>query len=164
MVSTVAIGLASIDAGCLTGPTFGRRPAGGNSRHQVVIRLQDDRRFALLIRIKAVLLFEHPVSGSQNHQAPRNPQGIDFGPDGTLYESEHGPKTDDEINILKAGANYGAGKVEGVCKTGCEGLTDPVLAMPRGCVIGGVLSIILIGFLVLLFWAIWLIVRVVKGF
>ena len=37
----------------------------------------------------------------------RNPQGIDFGPDGTLYESEHGPKTDDEINILKAGANYG---------------------------------------------------------
>jgi uncharacterized membrane protein len=32
------------------------------------------------------------------------------------------------------------------------------------CVIGGVLSIILIGFLVLLFWAVWLIVRVVKGF
>jgi len=47
----------------------------------------------------------------------RNPQGIDFGPDGTLYESEHGPKTDDEINILKAGANYGwphvAGKMDG---------------------------------------------------
>jgi PQQ-dependent dehydrogenase (s-GDH family) len=47
----------------------------------------------------------------------RNPQGIDFGPDGTLYESEHGPKTDDEINILKAGANYGwphvAGKKDG---------------------------------------------------
>ena len=44
----------------------------------------------------------------------RNPQGIDFGPDGTLYESEHGPKTDDEINILKAGANYGWPHVAGM--------------------------------------------------
>ncbi len=32
------------------------------------------------------------------------------------------------------------------------------------CVIGGILSIVLIGFLVLLFWAVWLIVRVVKGY
>jgi len=35
----------------------------------------------------------------------RNPQGLDFGPDGTLYSSEHGPKTDDEINILNSGSN-----------------------------------------------------------
>jgi uncharacterized membrane protein len=32
------------------------------------------------------------------------------------------------------------------------------------CVIGGILSIVAIGFLVLLFWVIWLILRVVKGF
>jgi uncharacterized membrane protein len=32
------------------------------------------------------------------------------------------------------------------------------------CVIGGILSFVLIGFLVLLFWVIWLILRVVKGF
>ena len=37
----------------------------------------------------------------------RNPQGLDFGPDGTLYSSEQGPKTDDEVNILKRGGNYG---------------------------------------------------------
>lgn len=37
----------------------------------------------------------------------RNPQGLDFGPDGTLYSSEQGPKSDDEVNILKAGGNYG---------------------------------------------------------
>ena len=43
----------------------------------------------------------------------RNVQGIDFGPDGTLYASEHGPKTDDEINILKAGRNYGWPHVAG---------------------------------------------------
>lgn len=32
------------------------------------------------------------------------------------------------------------------------------------CVIGAILSVVLIGFLVLLFWVVWLIVRVVKGF
>lgn len=37
----------------------------------------------------------------------RNAQGIDFGPDGTLYASEQGPKTDDEVNVLVSGGNYG---------------------------------------------------------
>jgi len=56
------------------------------------------------------------IAGVRSHvftYGHRNPQGIDFGPDGTLYESEHGPKTDDEINILKAGANYGWPHVAG---------------------------------------------------
>jgi len=44
----------------------------------------------------------------------RNMQGIDFGPDGTLYASEHGPKTDDEINILTPGSNYGWPHVAGM--------------------------------------------------
>jgi PQQ-dependent dehydrogenase (s-GDH family) len=44
----------------------------------------------------------------------RNPQGIDFGPDGTLYASEQGPKTDDEVNILKPGRNYGWPHVVGL--------------------------------------------------
>ncbi len=44
----------------------------------------------------------------------RNMQGLDFGPDGTLYASEQGPKTDDEINILKRGANYGWPHVAGL--------------------------------------------------
>ena len=43
----------------------------------------------------------------------RNPQGLDFGPDGTLYSSEQGPKTDDEVNILKSGGNYGWPNVAG---------------------------------------------------
>jgi len=43
----------------------------------------------------------------------RNPQGIVFGPDGTLYESEQGPKTDDEVNVLVAGKNYGWPHVAG---------------------------------------------------
>ncbi|MBL8176251.1 MAG: PQQ-dependent sugar dehydrogenase [Bryobacterales bacterium] len=44
----------------------------------------------------------------------RNPQGLDFAPDGTLYSNEHGPKTDDEVNILKRGGNYGWPHVAGV--------------------------------------------------
>jgi PQQ-dependent dehydrogenase (s-GDH family) len=37
----------------------------------------------------------------------RNPQGLGFGPTGLLYSSEHGPGTDDELNLLVAGGNYG---------------------------------------------------------
>jgi PQQ-dependent dehydrogenase (s-GDH family) len=57
------------------------------------------------------------IAGVRSHvfsYGHRNPQGIDFGPDGTLYEAEHGPKTDDEINIVKAGANYGWPHVAGL--------------------------------------------------
>ncbi len=37
----------------------------------------------------------------------RNPQGLGFGPQGLLYSSEHGPGTDDELNLIVAGGNYG---------------------------------------------------------
>jgi PQQ-dependent dehydrogenase (s-GDH family) len=43
----------------------------------------------------------------------RNPQGLTFAPDGTPYESEHGPKSDDEVNVLHPGANYGWPHVAG---------------------------------------------------
>jgi PQQ-dependent dehydrogenase (s-GDH family) len=43
----------------------------------------------------------------------RNMQGIAFGPDGTLYASEQGPKADDEVNILTPGGNYGWPHVSG---------------------------------------------------
>lgn len=37
----------------------------------------------------------------------RNVQGLDFGPDGTLYASELGWNEWDELNVVTAGANYG---------------------------------------------------------
>lgn len=43
----------------------------------------------------------------------RNPQGLTFGPDGTLYSVEHGPRVDDELNIIQAGGNYGWPNVAG---------------------------------------------------
>jgi PQQ-dependent dehydrogenase (s-GDH family) len=37
----------------------------------------------------------------------RNPQGLAFGAGGLLYASDHGPSTDDEVDLIVAGKNYG---------------------------------------------------------
>ena len=50
------------------------------------------------------------IAGVRSHiysYGHRNPQGLVFAPDGKLYESEHGPNTDDEVNLIRAGGNYG---------------------------------------------------------
>jgi glucose/arabinose dehydrogenase len=43
----------------------------------------------------------------------RNPQGITWLPDGTLYASEHGNDANDEVNKIEAGQNYGWPIIEG---------------------------------------------------
>lgn len=43
----------------------------------------------------------------------RNVQGIAFGPDGTVYASELGHRTWDEVNVIGTGLNYGWPRVEG---------------------------------------------------
>lgn len=43
----------------------------------------------------------------------RNPQGLVFGSNGILYSSEHGPKSDDEVNRIEPGMNYGWPHVAG---------------------------------------------------
>jgi PQQ-dependent dehydrogenase (s-GDH family) len=43
----------------------------------------------------------------------RNTQGLVFGPTGLLYGAEHGPSTDDEIDLIQAGKNYGWPHVAG---------------------------------------------------
>ena len=56
------------------------------------------------------------IEGVKSHiftYGHRNMQGIDFAPGGTLYASEQGPKTDDEVNILLPGKNYGWPHVAG---------------------------------------------------
>ena len=37
----------------------------------------------------------------------RTPYGLAFGPDGRLWELEHGPKGGDELNLIEPGKNYG---------------------------------------------------------
>lgn len=57
------------------------------------------------------------IDGVRSHvfsYGHRNPQGLAFGANGTLYEAEHGPATDDELNIIRAGGNYGWPRVAGM--------------------------------------------------
>jgi aldose sugar dehydrogenase len=66
----------------------------------------------------------------------RNPDGATLGPEGTLWENEHGPQGGDEINVIQPGRNYGwpvitygenygGGKI-GAGITHKEGMEQPV--------------------------------------
>ena len=65
----------------------------------------------LRINLDGSIPADNPVLGGvRSHvftYGHRNPQGLAFGPDGRLYESEHGQDTDDEVNRIEAGRNYG---------------------------------------------------------
>jgi len=54
----------------------------------------------------------------------RNVQGLAFSPDGRLWASEFGDHTADELNLIKAGHNYGWPATQG--KTSHPGYTSPV--------------------------------------
>lgn len=61
---------------------------------------------------------DNPIPGSYVYTlGHRNAQGLYFSSDGTLFSSEHGPSTDDEINRIEAGRNYGWPEVSGFCNT-----------------------------------------------
>lgn len=45
----------------------------------------------------------------------RNPQGLVWAENNLLYSSEHGAQTDDEVNVILKGRNYGWPHVEGYC-------------------------------------------------
>jgi PQQ-dependent dehydrogenase (s-GDH family) len=56
------------------------------------------------------------INGVRSHvfsYGHRNPLGLAVGPKGEVYESEHGPNTDDEINLIEGGRNYGWPNVAG---------------------------------------------------
>ncbi|MGP6175332.1 PQQ-dependent sugar dehydrogenase [Corynebacterium sp. A21] len=54
----------------------------------------------------------------------RNPQGIAWDDVGTMYASEFGQNTWDELNLIEAGGNYGWPQVEGIA--GESGFIDPL--------------------------------------
>lgn len=68
---------------------------------------------------------DNPFPGSLVYSyGHRNPQGIAWAEDGTMFATEFGQNTWDELNIIEAGANYGWPAVEGIA--GREGFVDPV--------------------------------------
>jgi PQQ-dependent dehydrogenase (s-GDH family) len=57
-----------------------------------------------------------PLNGVRSHvfsYGHRNPLGLVVGSKGEIYESEHGPNTDDEVNLIEGGRNYGWPNVAG---------------------------------------------------
>lgn len=71
----------------------------------------------------------------------RNVQGVAWTADGTMWASEFGQNTWDELNRIEAGGNYGWPVVEGIAGRG--GLVDPVIqwstdeASPSGIAASG---------------------------
>jgi PQQ-dependent dehydrogenase (s-GDH family) len=65
--------------------------------------------------------FNTPVQNAVWSLGHRNPQGLAFAPDGTLYETEHGPYSDDEVNIIKRANNYGFPLVVGFADSNYDG-------------------------------------------
>jgi glucose/arabinose dehydrogenase len=63
---------------------------------------------------------DNPVAGNPYWSfGHRNPQGLVFA-NNILYSSEHGPSSDDEINIIEKNRNYGWPNVPGFCDAGAE--------------------------------------------
>lgn len=57
---------------------------------------------------------DNPFTGSYVYSyGHRNPQGMAWEKDGTMYASEHGPSAHDEINIIEGGKNYGWPEITG---------------------------------------------------
>ncbi|MEM9022808.1 MAG: PQQ-dependent sugar dehydrogenase, partial [Bacteroidota bacterium] len=64
---------------------------------------------------------DNPIGGSAVWSwGHRNAQGLLIAPNGRMYISEHGPSTDDEINIIEPGRNYGWPVVKGFCDLASE--------------------------------------------
>ncbi|MBS1597582.1 MAG: PQQ-dependent sugar dehydrogenase [Bacteroidetes bacterium] len=74
----------------------------------------------LRVNLDGTIPSDNPLPGNPVWSfGHRNPQGLVFA-NNILYSSEHGPDTDDEINIIEKGRNYGWPNVKGFCDPGPE--------------------------------------------
>ena len=74
----------------------------------------------LRLNIDGTIPSDNPVAGNAYWSwGHRNPQGLVFA-NNIIYSSEHGPSSDDEINIIEKGRNYGWPNVPGFCDAGTE--------------------------------------------
>ncbi len=70
----------------------------------------------LRINLDGTIPEDNPIPGSYIWSwGHRNPQGLVISPAGIIYSSEHGPSSDDELNIIEKGRNYGWPDVKGFC-------------------------------------------------
>lgn len=63
---------------------------------------------------------DNPIAGNAAWSwGHRNAQGMVYA-NGKIYQSEHGANSDDEVNIIQKGRNYGWPTVQGYCNTAPE--------------------------------------------
>lgn len=75
----------------------------------------------LRMNLDGTIPANNPTPGSYVYTlGHRNPQGLVQLPNGRIYSSEHGLNTDDEINRIEPGRNYGWPNVEGACNLPAE--------------------------------------------
>ena len=75
----------------------------------------------LRMNLDGTIPANNPIPGSYVYAwGLRNSQGLAYGPNGTIYISEHGASSDDEFQILEANRNYGWPNVEGFCNEPSE--------------------------------------------
>jgi len=74
----------------------------------------------LRVNLDGTIPGDNPIAGSPIwSKGHRNPQGLVFA-NNILYSSEHGPDTDDEVNIIEKGRNFGWPDVRGFCNESGE--------------------------------------------
>ncbi|RFP67044.1 T9SS C-terminal target domain-containing protein [Hymenobacter lapidiphilus] len=75
----------------------------------------------LRLNLDGTIPANNPTPGSPVYTlGHRNPQGLVRSPAGRLYSSEHGANSDDELNLIEPGRNYGWPNVEGSCDLPAE--------------------------------------------
>ena len=79
-----------------------------------ILRVNDD----------GTMPYDNPFHNLVFSYGHRNPQGMAWDKSGSLYVTEHGPTKNDEINLVKAGQNFGWPEQE--C-SGNENFTDPLV-------------------------------------
>ncbi|GAB3884103.1 PQQ-dependent sugar dehydrogenase [Kibdelosporangium lantanae] len=89
-------------------------PQNKNSLNGKVLRINPD----------GSIPSDNPFGNAVWSMGHRNPQGLDFDSQGRLWEAEFGDSTQDEVNLIQKGGNYGWPKCEGT--TGdCSGFIAP---------------------------------------
>ncbi len=74
----------------------------------------------LRLNLDGTIPADNPVAGNPYWSfGHRNAQGLVYA-NNILYSSEHGPSSDDEVNIVEKGRNYGWPNVPGFCDPGTE--------------------------------------------